>query len=133
MTKTLALLAFALASGLGATSAAAPVDVHVLGVPGSSYGIYVSPSPDVGDVSLYVVGFSGMSLSPLPQISVLDSLLVGGPLGASLQIISHPDQNLVPEAGSELIRLATLTVVGSLNPVVQSGDDLFGFTVLNRA
>ena len=136
MRKTFALVAVAVVSLLGTTSTAAPapVDVYVIGLHSATgYGIYAAPALDVGNIALHVVGVSGMTLMPLPQISVLDSPFVGGPLGANLMITSIEGQNLLPQpsGGFDYIHLANL--IYSSVPVIYSGDDVFGYTVLNQA
>ena len=100
------------------------------------YSISASPSPDIGNISLYVVGFSGRTLAPLPQISTLDSPFVGGPLGATVQITSLVGQILVPQTGGPTDRTVLATLIGaspSFSQVIHSGDDTFGFTAVNRA
>ena len=148
MRRAFAWVAFAVVSSVGASAVAAPIDIWVTSVetsPGSGsfgnqYSISASPHPDVGNISLWVVGFSGRTLAPLPQISALDSPFVGGPLGATVQITSLVGQNLVPQTGApgERIVLATLIRAGTFPYVlpynaIQSGDDTFGFTAVNRA
>jgi hypothetical protein len=141
MSRIFASLAFAFVSLSGLVAKAAPVDIYVTETVTSGsggvlrYSISVAPSPDLGNISIWVVGASGRTLAPLPQISVLDSPFVGGPLGATLQITSVLGQNLVPQTGDPLERtvLATITPSSFDSFVLHSGDDTFGFTAVNRA
>lgn len=134
MRKIFALLAFASASLLGVAAKAAPVDIYVMWNGSTTFGIYAMPSPDVGNIALHVVGFSGRTLMPLPQISIPDSVFVGGSLGANLLVTSFEGQNLLPQTAgpSDLIHLMNMTVF-TWWPVVSSGDDAFSYTVLNQA
>ena len=129
--RTFALLAFALAASLGATAHAASVLINVVFQPGdSSYEIWAQASADNGNIALHAVGFTSMTLEPLPQISALDSPFVGNAASATLQVTSNQAEDLIP-IGQEFIRLATLDGPGPVF-TVESGDELFGYTVLNQ-
>src|SRR5262245_38097341 len=133
-----AWVVFAVVSSAGMLARSAPVDIYVTELSCCSvpqYSISVAPSPDLGNIALQVVGAVSWTLAPLSQISIPDSPFVGGPALASLQITSREGQNLVPETGDPLSRtlLATITATGWFSFAVQSGDDYFAYTALNRA
>ena len=146
MRKMVAMVAFAAALVIGGSAVAAPVDIFVtqVGPPASNiWTISATASVDTGQIALVVSGFTGMTLSPLSQISALDSPFVGSAASATLQITSNAGQDLIPIGQAPLI-LATLTGVtnvgnppcttgGSGNCGIVSGDDGFGYTALNQA
>ncbi len=146
MKKMLAMVAFATALMIGGVASAAAVDIFVTqqAAPGdTNWVISVRADVGVGQIAINAVGFAGMTVNNLPSISVPDS--TRNPATGDLVITSPAGINLVP-IGPSALALATLTgggPSGSCPPFniglpaprcgISSGDDTFGFTVLNTA
>jgi hypothetical protein len=143
MKKMVAMVAFATALMIGGVASAAAVDIFVTqnGLGSSDWTISASAaSQSTGQIALNAVGFSGMTVNALPSISLPDS--IRNPLTGDLTLTSPAGVNLVPTGGA-VIALATLNggttlcTPGGAGPAprcgVSSGDDTFGFTVLDQA
>ena len=76
MRKMVAMVAFAAALMIGGPARAATVDIFVVqSGPGSAdWTINAIAQAGVGQIALTAVGFSAMTLQPLPGISIPDSI-----------------------------------------------------------
>ena len=98
MKKMVAMVAFATALMIGASAMAASVDIFVRQTSATTWTVGAQASVPNGQIALSVLGFSSMALSPLSQISTLDSVLVGTEMTDAFYLAG---QNLIPIGGPE--------------------------------
>jgi len=132
MKKMMAMVALAAAVMVGSVASAAPVDILVERVGGSTTDWTVSVRTDiaVSALALQTVGFTGRTFGPNPPLNVspADSPFVGG----GLQVNSPATGQNILAAGLPYTLVATLT--GGVDPVsITDGEVTFGYTVLDAA
>jgi len=142
MKKMVAMVAFATALMIGGSAMAAPVDIFVTQTASgsSTWEISAVATVSTGQIALVAVGFSSMSVVALPTTSLPDS--IRDPGTGNLTLTSVAGNNLVAIGGGNIVLATLLGGPTSCPPFgsapgprcgISSGDDAFGFTVLDQA